>query len=388
MLVHICCSVDSHYFLSELKKKYPDEDFVGFFYNPNIHPKSEYDLRLSDVQRSCDMLGIRLIEGAYNDRHWFVGVRGMENEPEKGKRCLKCFDIRLTESAKKAQELGEQKFTTTLLSSPMKEQEILYKQGDQIGMQMGLDFIKVNVRSNGGVQRQNELAKQDNLYRQNYCGCTFALSQQRQKQNRLSLEMISDIGGRKLPGSIEERQEIFALRDMLEKNNQHYILTQRKKITWRLLSGKISQNGNVIPSYILAHSDSKDCKSGQIFWGYTQIATQTFHNATHNTTSQNPPLCQKLLIGISKKDDSVYLTLDSLNTLAQTSYKDIVDMLYNPLSYECELHIRKIICGDESINPIIIIENPIYDNVKITIQSVFQEEKIFQVVDFVDFNQR
>ena len=95
MLVHICCSVDSHYFLSELKKKYPDEDFVGFFYNPNIHPKSEYDLRLSDVQRSCDMLGIRLIEGAYNDRHWFVGVRGMENEPEKGERCLKCFDIRL-----------------------------------------------------------------------------------------------------------------------------------------------------------------------------------------------------------------------------------------------------------------------------------------------------
>ena len=175
MLVHICCSVDSHYFLSELQKVYPKESFVGFFYNPNIHPKAEHDLRLSDVRRSCKILKIPLIEGDYEPENWFYSVRGREDEPEKGARCNICFDVRLEKSAQIAKLLGERTFTTTLLSSPMKEQETLYQQGDAIAQRNGLDFIKINVRKNGGVQKQNELAKRDNLYRQNYCGCKYSM---------------------------------------------------------------------------------------------------------------------------------------------------------------------------------------------------------------------
>ena len=101
MLVHICCSVDSHFFLQKLKKIYPNEKLIGFFYDPNIHPYSEYRLRLLDVQRSCDMLGIELIEGEYDFRGWMEAVKGYENEPEKGKRCSICFTDRVEESIKK-----------------------------------------------------------------------------------------------------------------------------------------------------------------------------------------------------------------------------------------------------------------------------------------------
>jgi len=69
MLVHICCAVDSHYFLQKLQADYPDEKLTGFFYDPNIHPYSEYYLRLLDVKRSCKMLGIDLIEGEYDFEH-------------------------------------------------------------------------------------------------------------------------------------------------------------------------------------------------------------------------------------------------------------------------------------------------------------------------------
>ena len=92
MLVHICCSVDNFYYLYSLQKKYPHEKFIGFFYNPNIHPYDEYRLRLLDTQRSCNILGIPLIEGEYDDNTWFHTISGLENEPEKGKRCSSCFD--------------------------------------------------------------------------------------------------------------------------------------------------------------------------------------------------------------------------------------------------------------------------------------------------------
>ena len=92
MLVHICCSVDSHFFLEKLQADYPEEMLTGFFYDPNIHPYSEYRLRYLDVQRSCKKLGIDLIEGEYDYETWMDAVRGLEKEPEKGKRCEVCFD--------------------------------------------------------------------------------------------------------------------------------------------------------------------------------------------------------------------------------------------------------------------------------------------------------
>lgn len=383
MLVHICCSVDSHYFLSELQKAYPQESFVGFFYNPNIHPKAEHDLRLSDVRRSCSMLKIPLIEGSYELENWLSSVRGQEDEPEKGARCSTCFDVRLKKSAEIAKLLGERTFTTTLLSSPMKEQETLYQQGDIIAQNNDLNFIKINVRKNGGVQKQNELAKRDNLYRQNYCGCQFALSKQRVKQDRLSLEMISELGGRALPGSIEERQKSFALRNTLESTGKSYILTQKKLRVWRLLQGKVSYNEKVIYSYILAHSDSRATKNTTIVWG--NITLESLLDSRHIMAQDNfknmfaitPKATIRL--GFSKKDDSVFVCLKDVNALLNTQCERVLDLIYNPIAYELELLMRSLLCGSESINPIIIIDE-ISENLTIDIKSVFQDERIFQTI--------
>lgn len=359
MLVHICCSVDSHYFLSELQKAYPQESFVGFFYNPNIHPKAEHDLRLSDVRRSCSMLKIPLIEGSYELENWLSSVRGQEDEPEKGARCSTCFDVRLKKSAEIAKLLGERTFTTTLLSSPMKEQETLYQQGDIIAQNNDLNFIRINVRKNGGVQKQNELAKRDNLYRQNYCGCQFALSKQRVKQDRLSLEMISELGGRALPGSIEERQKSFALRNTLESTGKSYILTQKKLRVWRLLQGKVSYNEKVIYSYILAHSDSRATKNTTIVWG--NITLESLLDSRHIMAQDNFKnmfaITSKATIrlGFSKKDDSVFVCLKDVNALLNTQYECVLDLIYNPIAYELELLMRSLLCGSESINPINIV---------------------------------
>lgn len=430
MLVHICCSVDSHYFLSELKKAYPSENLIGFFYNPNIHPKSEHDLRLQDVRRSCEMLGVGLIEGRYDTDEWLNGVRGLEEAPEKGERCVKCFDIRLERSAEVASEIGEVRFTSTLLASPMKEQEVLYKQGDIIAKARKLDFVKINVRANGGVNKQNALAKKDNLYRQNYCGCKYALEKQRDKQGRYSLEMMSDIGSRALPASIEERSEVFAKRDALEKEGKKYILTQRKKRIYRVLSHRLSLNEMAIPNYVLAHSESKRIKMELPTWVEISInaCSSPFLREFLGVDSKvdfahskdNPSLYSvKITIGISQRDDTVFLPLESFNEILcdkQTSknndkhrashkyggvrYDSVRELIYAPICYEEELYLRTLLCGCESINPIIIIDDEVAkdlaesqnlsNNTKsisnplaVNIESFFQDERVFEVIEIV-----
>ncbi|MGL2745472.1 epoxyqueuosine reductase QueH, partial [Helicobacter pylori] len=113
MLIHICCSVDNLYFLKKAKEAFVGEKIVGFFYNPNIHPYSEYLLRLEDVKRTCEMLGIELLEGDYELEKFLDKAKGKELLGEKSERCFECFDLRLEASALKAFELGEERFTTT-----------------------------------------------------------------------------------------------------------------------------------------------------------------------------------------------------------------------------------------------------------------------------------
>ena len=205
MLVHICCSVDSHYFLEELRREFSNEKLIGFFYDPNIHPYGEYLLRLQDVKRSCEILNIDLIEGIYNYEAWLDKVRGLEDEPEKGERCTACFDDRLNETVQKAIELDEKSFTTSLLISPLKSQEKLKKIGNDLAQKHNLNFIFRDYRSGKGAEKQNQAVKINKLYRQDYCGCIFALSKQRESQNKLIDETFSPITNQILPSSIEEK---------------------------------------------------------------------------------------------------------------------------------------------------------------------------------------
>lgn len=365
MLVHICCSVDSHYFLSELKKLYPDEEMIGFFYNPNIHPRSEHDLRLLDVKRSCEMLGVKLIEGKYDDEVWSEEVRGLEDEPEKGARCNVCFDVRLIESAKLAKSLGEQVFTTTLLSSPMKTQDVLFSQGEKIAQDFGLEFVKIDVRSQGGTQRQNELSKKDNLYRQNYCGCKFALQKQREKQGRFPLEFISPIHKQVMKGSIEYRNEVFAKRDRLEREGKPYILIQQRQLIWRCLFARLEVFGESIKSYVITHSQSKsNIRLGSPSW----------------IRPKNLPLLSGKL-GISKRDDTLLLTLQAFNELLNLHYKSIEDLLSSPPPYDLELSLREKIGFPQSLCPVFVVEREWSEDMRVNLQSIFQEEAVFEVLE-------
>jgi len=198
---------------------------VGFFYDPNIHPYSEYLLRLLDVKRSCKKLGIELLEGPYDFENWLESVRGLEREKEKGKRCEVCFEKRFLVSAKKALEIGESKITTTLLVSPLKSQEQLKRIGDLFYKEHGVEFIALDYRSGGGTQDQSKVTKEQKLYRQDYCGCIYGLTMQRADQNKLLDEMFSPISNRILPASIEERLKLFGF---LGSKNFHCAL---KKVT-------------------------------------------------------------------------------------------------------------------------------------------------------------
>jgi epoxyqueuosine reductase len=311
VLVHICCSVDSHYFLQKITEEFPNEELVGFFYDPNIHPYSEYRLRYLDVEYSCKKLGIELLEGEYDIENWLRLTKGLENEPEKGDRCTVCFDNRLEVSIKKAKELGHTCFTSSLLISPKKSQEKLLKIGTQLGEKYACEFIFKDYRSGNGMEMQGKEVKQNNLYRQNYCGCMFALNAQREQQQKLSDELMMPIGQQVQPESIEERLELYKKRD------ENSSVVKQRFLNYRLLSAKVSIDKTVIPSYFLCYSSLKNKK-----------ANGRVEKIVNN-------------IGYLNRDEVKIITLEYFNILAQTDYEDIYQLICQPLLFKEELSLRE-----------------------------------------------
>jgi predicted adenine nucleotide alpha hydrolase (AANH) superfamily ATPase len=316
LLIHVCCSVDSHYFIQKIQEEYPDEKIVCFFYDPNIHPYSEYKLRLQDVQFSCDILNIELIEGAYDLETWLSLVKGLENEPEKGDRCTVCFDRRLDVSALKALELGHDKFTTTLLISPKKSQDKLEIIGENLSKEHGLEFIFRDYRSGNGVEMQGKQVKEHSLYRQNYCGCLFGLVQQRDQQDKLMDEMISPISQQILPESIEERLELYKYRNDLYLQDVPYQLIKQRFLNYRLLSGCVKIQKQTVYSYFLAYSTLKSKKTnGRVEHVINDIA---YFN----------------------RDELKIISITKFNELANTQYKNVQELNYNTLEFSKEVELR------------------------------------------------
>lgn len=122
----------------------------------------------------CAHFGCELIEGDYEPEIYYKTVEGLENEPEKGKRCDKCFELRLSNAAQKAKALGINEFTTSMVISPHKDYEKLTNIGERIVREYGLSYLSTNFRKNDGFLKTNQISKSLGLYRQNYCGCKFA----------------------------------------------------------------------------------------------------------------------------------------------------------------------------------------------------------------------
>ena len=334
ILVHICCSVDSHFFLQKLQKDFPHEKLIGFFYDPNIHPYSEYQLRLLDVERSCKKLDIELIQGEYDFENWLETVKGLENEPEKGKRCEVCFNKRFEVSANKAMQIGEKKITTTLLVSPLKSQEQLKNSGDAFFKKYGVEFIAVDYRSGGGTQDQSIATKEQQLYRQDYCGCFYGLKMQREHQNRLMDEMFSPISAQTLPASIEDRLELYKKRIELEDENIEYKIIKQKFLNYRQfnLNVTIEKNKN-LPAYALIYSTLTRKKAQ----GKVEFEVENIH--------------------YFNRDEIKFITLKYFNEISASKYKSIKELIFNPLSFENELKIRKTLgFTDYDLTPIVVLE--------------------------------
>lgn len=316
MLVHICCSVDSHYFLQKLQKEYPEEKLTGFFYDPNIHPYSEYYLRLLDVKRSCKMLGIDLIEGEYDVEKWLSLVKGWESEPEKGARCGICFDRRFEVSAQKAKELGESLYTSTLLTSPKKSLTQLQEAGDALGQALGVSFVAPDYRKDSGTQEQNILAKEDALYRQDYCGCLYALNIQRDQQEKLADELFVPISGQVQPESIEERIEMYEKRWKLEEENKPYKIIKQRFLNWRLTMGWLKVRKVITPAHFLPYSSIKNEYSrGKIEYNIGEV---------HHMN----------------RDEVRFINLDTYNRLSQTNYTNVTELIFAPPSFSKEVELR------------------------------------------------
>lgn len=174
VLLHACCAPCSSAILECLVANGIRP--VVFYFNPNIFPREEYEIRKAESIRQAASLGIRWIDGDYDHESWLDVVRGLEDEPERGGRCLLCFKMRLKAAAMYAKHDGIRHFTTTLASSRWKSLSQIEEAGLWAQTQVdGVEFWTQNWRRGGLQERRNKLLKEGGFYNQLYCGCEFSI---------------------------------------------------------------------------------------------------------------------------------------------------------------------------------------------------------------------
>lgn len=191
VLLHACCAPCSSAIVEWLCAH--EIEPIIFYFNPNIYPQEEYDIRKAESKRHAESLGIRWIDGdvgcqmsvvssqwSASHAEWLETMRGLENEPERGSRCARCFYYRMLATAKKAQELGIPYFATTLASSRWKNLEQINAAGEKAAEDVGCKMLDVhfwaqNWRKDGLQERRNTLLKEYAFYNQQYCGCEFSM---------------------------------------------------------------------------------------------------------------------------------------------------------------------------------------------------------------------
>lgn len=173
IILHSCCAICSGYPASYLKDA--GYDVCVYFYNPNIYPAEEYQKRLEAEKILCRHLNVELIEGEFDTENFYSCAKGLENEPEKGRRCVECFKLRLEKTARLCAEHGIENFTTSIVISPHKNFQLLSSLGKEIAEKYHLNYLAIDFKKKDGFLKTNKLSKELNLYRQNYCGCKFSL---------------------------------------------------------------------------------------------------------------------------------------------------------------------------------------------------------------------
>lgn len=174
LLMHTCCAPCSGEVIEAIQAS--QIPFALFFYNPNIHPRKEYEIRKEENVRYAKKMEIPFIDADYDTDNWFERVKGLEMTPERGERCTKCFDMRFERTALYAHENGFKIITSCLGISRWKDMEQINGCGKRAAARyQDLVYWDYNWRKNGGAQRMYEIAKEEEFYKQEYCGCIYSL---------------------------------------------------------------------------------------------------------------------------------------------------------------------------------------------------------------------
>ncbi len=179
LLLHSCCAPCSTACLERLVGAF---DITIFYYNPNIDSETEFILRASEQVRYAKSLGIDCIVAGFDKQSFLSEVKGLEQEKEGGARCDKCFKLRLGKTAEKCLELGFDYFATTLTVSPLKNAKLINEIGFSLEKSVGAKYLPSDFKKQNGYLRSITLSKENNLYRQNYCGCEFSKTKQQEER--------------------------------------------------------------------------------------------------------------------------------------------------------------------------------------------------------------
>lgn len=192
VLLHSCCAPCSTYVLDYLKDSF---QIVDLFFNPNMDSEEEYHKRAEEINYLVQQMNlngtlenqIQLVIEDYQSELFYSQISGLEDEPERGGRCLVCFRLRLMEAARMAVENQCEYFATTLTISPLKNAAVINQIGEEVASQFGVAYLPTDFKKKNGYLKSTEISKEYHLYRQDYCGCIFSKreSEARYEQKKL-----------------------------------------------------------------------------------------------------------------------------------------------------------------------------------------------------------
>lgn len=183
ILLHACCAPCSSTCLKRLGEHFK---ITIFYYNPNITEKTEYNKRLEEIKKFIKEFKVKyeieIIEGKYNKEAFFEIARGLEEIPERGLRCFKCYKLRLTETLKIAEEKGFDYFATTLTLSPYKNANWINEIGEELAKESHVKYLYSDFKKQNGYKQSIEYSNKYKLYRQDYCGCIYSQKTKRKEE--------------------------------------------------------------------------------------------------------------------------------------------------------------------------------------------------------------
>ena len=171
LLLHVCCAPCSIAIIDELKDIY---NLTVYFYNPNIFPEEEYCKRKAEVIKICEEWKVSMIDADYETEKWEEHIKGLENEPEGGKRCLNCFAMRLNKAGEYAKQNNFDIFATTLTSGRNKKADVIHPFGFKIADKLSLNFLDTDWKTGGRQEKGRKMVEDKGIYRQKYCGCKYS----------------------------------------------------------------------------------------------------------------------------------------------------------------------------------------------------------------------